>query len=72
MGNCYVDQIASQDILLRVTNVCGECYGDLKLGDQIYYDMQSYRYLCEGCHKELCDRMNEECKVVEQDDGLFG
>ena len=71
-SNCFVDQIASHDILLKVTNVCGECYDTIELGDQIYYDMQSYRYLCDSCHKELCDKMNEECEVIYDDDGLFG
>ncbi len=72
MSNCFIDQIASQDILLRVTNVCGECYSDIKVGDQIYYDMQGYRYLCKTCHQELCDRMNQECEIIHEDEGLFG
>jgi hypothetical protein len=72
MNNCFIDQIASQDILLRVTNLCGVCYDDLKLGEMIYYDMQEYRYLCQKCYEELSDKMNSNCEVVDDGEGLFG
>jgi len=68
---CFVTQEATEDILLRVTNVCAECYDDLHEGDTIHYDMQSYRYLCNSCQEELCSRMNEVCEVVEEAGGLF-
>ncbi|MEA3456643.1 MAG: hypothetical protein U9R26_09055 [Campylobacterota bacterium] len=70
MSTCFVDQIATPEILLRVTNVCGECYDDLLEGDPIYYDMQSYRYLCKKCYEILCEKMNDDCEVIE-DEGLF-
>jgi hypothetical protein len=69
---CFVDQIANRDILLRVTNVCGECYDDLQEGDHIYYDMQTYRYLCKRCKENLAKRMNDQCEVMEEDGVLFG
>ncbi len=69
---CFVTQIATKEILLRVTNVCGECYHDIVEGDIIHYDMQNYRYLCQSCQEILCDKMNEECEVVgEEEGGLF-
>ena len=69
---CFVSQEATSDILLRVTNVCGECYDDLEEGAIIHYDMQNYRYLCTCCQERLCSSMNEECEVVrDEDDGLF-
>ncbi len=69
---CFVTQIATKEILLRVTNVCGECYNDIVEGDIIHYDMQNYRYLCQSCQEILCDKMNEECEVVgEEEGGLF-
>ena len=71
MSVCFVDQIATQEILLRVTNVCGECYSDIETGDPIYYDLQTYRYLCQTCHDQLCEKMNDACEVVEEE-GLFG
>ena len=71
-NGCFVTQEATEDILLRVTNVCAECYDDISTGDTIHYDMQNYRYLCDCCQKILCARMNDECEVVrEEDAGLF-
>lgn len=69
---CFVTQEATSEILLRVTNVCAECYDDLHEGDTIHYDMQSYRYLCDCCQEKLCSKMNEACEIVqEEDNGLF-
>jgi len=69
---CFVTQTATKEILLRVTNVCGECYNDINEGDTIHYDMQNYRYLCDCCQEKLCSQMNEECEIVrEEDPGLF-
>lgn len=74
MGSaCFVTQEATREILLRVTNVCAECYNDIKEGDTIHYDMQNYRYLCKECQERLCEKMNENCEVVEDESvGLFG
>ena len=74
MGSaCFVTQEATREILLRVTNVCAECYDDLKEGDTIHYDMQNYRYLCKECQERLCAKMNENCEVVvDESAGLFG
>ncbi len=64
---CFVTQVATEEILLRVTNVCGECYDDISEGDTIHYDMQNYRYLCKRCQEELSERMNEECEIIEEE-----
>ncbi len=64
---CFVTQEATDDILLRVTNVCAECYCDLNSGDTIHYDMQNYRYLCDCCQEKLCSQMNENCEIVEEE-----
>lgn len=70
---CFVTQEATKEILLRVTNVCAECYDDIKEGDTIHYDMQNYRYLCKKCQERLCAQMNENCEVVvDESEGLFG
>lgn len=71
MSACFVSQEATEEILLRVTNVCANCYTDLKEGDTIYYDLQNYRYLCINCKEELVERMNEECEIEEEGDTLF-
>lgn len=68
---CFVEQEASDEILLRVTNVCGECYTLITSGDIIYYDMQTYRYLCQKCKDELLSRMNENCEIIDDKNGLF-
>lgn len=68
MGSaCFVTQEATQEILLRVTNVCAECYTDINTGDTIHYDMQNYRYLCDCCQELLCSQMNENCEIVEEE-----
>ena len=68
---CFVTQIATEEILSRVTHVCAECYSDLCVGDNIHYDMQGYRYLCNSCQEILCEHMNDECEIVEESAGLF-
>jgi hypothetical protein len=68
MGSaCFVTQEATSEILLRVTNVCAECYCDINRGDTIHYDMQSYRYLCDCCQEKLCLQMNEDCEIIEEE-----
>jgi len=64
---CFVTQEATEEILLRVTNVCAECYDDIEEGDIIHYDMQNYRYLCKSCQERLCALMNENCEVIEDE-----
>ena len=64
---CFVTQEATEEILLRVTNVCGECYDDIHAGDTIHYDMQNYRYLCKLCQEKLCALMNENCELIEDE-----
>ena len=66
-SECFITQEATEEILLRVTNVCAECYDDINIGDTIHYDMQSYRYLCECCQEKLCAQMNENCEIIEQE-----
>jgi len=66
-SECFITQEATEEILLRVTNVCAECYDDINIGDTIHYDMQSYRYLCECCQEKLCAQMNENCEIIEEE-----
>ena len=66
-STCFITQEATSEILLRVTNVCAECYCDIAAGDTIHYDMQSYRYLCDCCQEKLCAQMNEECEIIEEE-----
>ena len=67
--SCFVAQEATSELLLRVTNVCGECYADLREGDTVYYDMEHYRYLCACCKEKLCAMMDEEtCEIVSDEE----
>ena len=66
-NSCFVSQEATVELLLRVTNVCAECYDDLEIGSIIHYDMQNYRYLCDCCQQKLCSRMNDNCEIVEDE-----
>ena len=72
-SRCFVTQVATENILLRVTNVCAECYDDLILGNIIHYDMQNYRFLCDCCQQKLCSMMNDECEIIydEAEPSLF-
>lgn len=66
-SECFITQEATEEILLRVTNVCAECYDDIYIGDTIHYDMQNYRYLCMSCQEQLSSLMNENCEVIEDE-----
>ena len=68
---CFVAQRATEKILLHVTNVCGICYRDLHEGDDVYYDMQEYRYLCWECAEHLSEQMNDACEIEEEQAALF-
>ena len=64
---CFVTQEATKEILLRVTDVCAECYDNIRAGDTIHYDMQNYRYLCITCQEKLCTTIDKNCETVEEE-----
>lgn len=66
-AECFVTEQATEEILLRVTNVCGECYADITVGDTIHYDMQNYRYICMSCQERLSALLDENCEVSEDE-----
>ena len=69
---CFVAQQSSEKILEFVTRYCTECYREFTVGETIYYDMQTYRYLCRDCAEKLSERMDEQCEIVEEEQaGLF-
>ncbi|NOR56472.1 MAG: hypothetical protein GQ531_09710 [Sulfurovum sp.] len=72
MGSaCFVTEQATETILLRVTNVCAECYDNLTVGDTIHYDMQNYRYICMSCQERLCALLDENCEVIEDESAVL-
>ena len=64
-SECFVTEQATENTLLRVTNMCAECYDDITVGDTIHYDMQNYRYICMSCQERLCALLNENCGMIE-------
>jgi len=66
----FIVQEATEDIIDRVTNVCLECYSDIKVGDTIHYDMLNYRYLCKSCQERLIEK-KESIEDEEISEGLF-
>jgi len=64
---CFVSQVATKEILIRVTQVCAECYSELQEGDTIHYDMQQYRYLCDCCQQKLESMMDESCQIIQEE-----
>ena len=66
-SHCFTTEEATQNILESVTSVCAECYSDISLGDEIHYDMQHYRYLCNFCQESLSAQMNENCELMEEE-----
>ena len=71
MSEFFITQIATKEILLKVTNVCAECYSDINRGDTIYYDMQNCRYLCEACQKRLFEQIDKKSESEEELVTLF-
>lgn len=69
MSQCFIMQVATEDILLKVTNVCALCYCDINVGDTIHYDTQMYHYLCQSCQEEQCEQMNNNCEIIEDEEG---
>jgi len=69
---CFVEQRSDERILNFVTRYCAECYREFSLGETLFYDMQEFRYLCDDCARLLAERMDDECEIVEeQEGGLF-
>jgi len=69
MSQCFIMQPATEDILLKITNVCALCYSDIAVGDPIYYDTQKYHYVCQHCQELECQVMNDQCEIVEDEEG---
>ena len=70
---CFVEQVGTPRILQYVSRYCAECYREFQEGEKLYYDTQSYRYLCRECAERFAERLDEACEVVDEDQqgGLF-
>jgi len=70
----FLEQEAQSQILQRVTKYCNNCYKEFKEGEFIYYDTQTFNYLCSECAccktQEIEDKV--ECDLYEcETKGLF-
>lgn len=68
---CFIEQNATMSILLNVTNVCSECYSDLKEGNIIFYDLKGCRYICDLCHDRIAPLISSECNIEIDEPLLF-
>lgn len=68
---CFIEQTVTTNILLKVTNVCSECYADLKEGSVIFYDLRGCRYICYLCHERIAPLMSSECNMDSDEPLLF-
>ena len=65
MGNCFVMQEATDDIIKNVVNFCSECYSEITSNEIIFYDMKNYCYLCESCQLERQEMIDINCESLE-------
>lgn len=65
----FITQEATEDIISRVSDVCLECYSDIKVGDTIHYDVSNCRYLCKNCQERLSEQQKEKIEYEEEISG---
>lgn len=72
MGNCFVRQEATLEIISNVANFCSKCYNDIIHNQIIFYDMKNYCYLCESCQSELQESIDINCEPLTiENNSLF-
>ncbi|WP_456391548.1 hypothetical protein [Nitratifractor sp.] len=72
--HCFIRQEATTRILECVSRYCAECYREFGEGEEIFYDTQSYRYLCKACAEEQARHLDEACERIDEEvesGGLF-
>jgi len=67
IGNCFVRQEATSEIISNVVSFCANCYDDIVYNQTIFYDMNNYRYLCESCQSELQENIDINCEPLASD-----
>lgn len=69
MGSVYfIAQEATPELLLGVSNMCAECYSEIKIGDTIHYDRIEYRYLCKICEENIRIEMNKNSENTNEEE----
>ncbi len=71
----FLQQRADSHILENVSKFCARCYNEFEKGDIIYFDAESYRYICHECACCVSEELqtHQECLLdeCENDGGLF-
>ena len=72
VGNCFVSQVATSQIISNVANFCAECYTEIIKDETIFYDMKNCCYLCEACQEVLAENLDINCESTgSEDNSLF-
>ena len=72
MSSLYLlRQEATEEILSRVTSMCGECYYEIIVGNIIHYHMQKYHYICEKCQESYLLEYKEVSLLKEEEGAIL-
>jgi len=64
MGNCFVHQVATPNMIRYVVSFCAECYNEIVEEDTVFYNMQTCIYLCEACQEALAENLDSNCEPL--------
>ena len=62
IGNCFVRQVATAEIISNVASFCAECYSEIIKEETIFYDMRNCSYLCEVCQEAFSENLDSNCE----------
>ena len=72
IGNCFVKQEATVEIISNVAAFCAECYNEIIKDETIFYDMKNCCYLCEACQEVLAENLDINCEPISsKENSLF-
>jgi len=64
MGNCFVRQVATAEMIIYVASFCSKCYNEIVEEDTVFYNMQTCSYLCEACQEALEEQLDSNCEPL--------
>ena len=67
IGNCFVRQEATSEIISNVASFCAECYTEIIKDETIFYDMKNCCYLCETCQEVLSENLDTNCESISSE-----
>lgn len=72
MGNCFVEQDATEEIISNVSAFCAECYNEIIKNETIFYDMKNCCYVCKPCQELLQTNLDFNCEPISsRESSLF-